>query len=158
MEEGNNIESGKSRSKYEYSINCIMRWIIFGVLIVVAPPLCNVLFRIVVRLKVDFVEYIPDILLAVLSVCCNLLNTCVDREKRMAYLLRWIIGVVLGMISLACWGLFFAIRFNNDFITKDAFGIWAERIFYMASGIIIVCTLIGIGIEIYTWRCSKKRD
>lgn len=136
-------------------INCIMRWILFGVIIVVAPPLCNVIFRMVVGLNVDFVEYVPDMLLVVLSVCCNLINTCTDEEKRIAHILRWIFCIILGTISVFCWGLFFIVRFNISIISKTSFKIMSKNLFYISLIIIISCVIIGIIIEIYTGQRNK---
>ncbi len=128
-----------------YIIDNIMRWILFGILIIVIPPLCNVWFRIIVGRTVNFVEYIPDILLTVLSVCCNLISTCTDGSKKIARFLRWIIGICAGTISVICWGLFFCVRFVQSIPTM-----LADKIFYISSIIILFCAIIGIIIEWYT--------
>ncbi len=128
-----------------YIIDNIMRWILFGVLLIVLPPLCNVWFKIIVGLNVTFVSYVPDMLLTVLSVCCNLINTCTDGTKKISHSLRWILGLSAGIIATVCWGLFFCIRFNLMLPIK-----YADKIFYISSAIIFTCAIIGIIIEWYT--------
>ena len=141
------------------TINNIMRWILFGVFLVVAPPILHVWFRIIVGLKTDFIEYIPDILLAVLAVCCNLINTCVDGGKKIAHLLRWILSIILGCISLVCWGFFFIIRFMpRNSIEEYVYNDILKHSFYCATFIIISCTFIGIVIELYTATNINKSE
>lgn len=140
----------------KYGIDCAMRWILFGVLIVVGPPLATVFYRLIVGMEVDFVEYLPDMLLVVLSVCCNLINNCVDREKRVSYIWRWILCIVFGLIAVGCWGLFFVIRFNSRITSGDLFKYTAEKIFYYSIGLLFVCAFIGVLIEVHTWRYKKK--
>lgn len=125
------------------AIDNIMRWVLFGVLIVVAPPLFTCWFKIITGVNVNFVEYTPDMLLALLSVCCNLINTTIDSSKKVLRVLRWILGIILGIISIGCWGLFFVLRFNFKPIENDI----ARLLFYWTSGIIAGCTIIGIIIE-----------
>lgn len=137
------------------AINNIMRWLLFGILIVVVPPLFNVWFRIIVGLQTDFIEYIPDILLAVLAVCCNLINTCVDGEKKISHILRWILSIFFGLISAGCWGFFFIVRFvPKESINKYNYNNILKYSFYCATLIIIICGIIGIIIEINTAKNS----
>lgn len=141
-----------------HAIDSIMRWIVFGIIIVVAPPLLNVWYRIIVGFYIDFIEYIPDMLLVMLSVSCNLLNTCVDGEKRIARWLRWILGIVLVGISFFCWGLFFAVRIVSisEWYSNDYYMNFAKNLFYISSGVVLGCAIIGIVIEWYTVHKNNK--
>lgn len=137
-------------------VDNIMRWLLFGIFLVVAPPLFNVWYKIIIGFDIDFIEYIPDMLLAMLSVCCNLLNTFVDSDKRISRLLRWIFGILLGSISLGCWGFFFIIRFSipQNWLTNS----FAETLFYFCTGVILSCALTGIIIEWHTVYKNNKND
>lgn len=147
--------SANSIWKNKNAINNFMRWLLFGIFLVVAPPLFNVWFRIIVGLQTDFVEYIPDILMAVLAVCCNLINTCVDSDKKIHYLLRWLLSIFLGFISAGCWGFFFIVRFvPKEIIDKYTYGNILEHCLYFATLVIISCGIIGIIIEVYTAKNS----
>lgn len=137
------------------TINSVMRWLLFGIFLIVAPPLYNVWYKIIVGLNVTFTEYIPDVLLATLSVSCNLMNTCIDSKKEINYLLRWILCIILGIIALWCWGFFYNIRFLNENLSKNNFEEMSKQIFCVATIIIGVCAIIGIFIEIYTARKRK---
>ena len=132
----NNISPEKSKNK----INNVMRWILFGVILIVAPPLFNAWYRIIVRVNVDFYEYIPDILLALLAVCLNLINTCIDSGKKINYLLRWIFSLICGVIAVGCWGFFFVIRF----ISRESV---EENVFASIFDFLIVIKQKEIGIE-----------
>ncbi len=137
--------------KNKNTINNLMRWLLFGIFLVVAPPLFNVWFRIIVGLQTDFIDYIPDILLAVLAVCCNLINTCVDSEKKVSHLLRWILSIILGLISVGCWGFFFIVRFvPKEIINQYVYNNIFKKSLYFATFVIISCGIIGIIIELYT--------
>ena len=137
--------------KNRNAINSIMRWILFGVFIVVAPPLFNVWFKIIVGFNIDCFDCIPDVLMALLAVCCNLINTCVDGEKKINYLLRWLLCILLGIISLGCWGFFFVIRFvPKALIEEYIYNDILIKLICFASGVIISCCVIGIIIELYT--------
>lgn len=131
-------------------INNIMRWLIFGILIVVTPPLFNVWLRIIIGFNVNFIEYIPDILIVLLSVCCNMINTYVDGEKSVSYIERWIVGIIMGIISIGCWGLFFVVRIFSNYINQDVLCKVAEYSFDFATFVIIACVILGIRIEINT--------
>lgn len=142
-----------SKQNKNYTIDSVMRWILFGVLIVVIPPLVNGWYRIIVGLEVEFSEYVPDMLLAVLSVSCNLLNTCVDAEKKIARILRWGLGIVFGIIALWCWGLFFVVRIlPQDLLGQNYQENVSRTIFYFSTLVIIACAVIGIIIEVYTLK------
>lgn len=151
MESSSKISIWKNKS----AINNFMRWLLFGIFIVVAPPLFNVWFRIIVELETDFIDYIPDILLAVLSVCCNLINTCVDGEKIISHFVRWFLGIVLGLISIGCWTFFFIIRFvPKETISRYIYDSILKNSIYFATLVIILCGLIGTIIEIHTAKKS----
>lgn len=134
-------------------IDNIMKWLVFGILLVVAPILYYCWYRIIAKLTIDLFQYIPDILIATLSVCCNLINICSDREKRVNYFLRWISCIALGMISIGCWGLFFLIKFNSEIIIENNV---AEILLFILTFIILICMFIGFIIEIYTAKMVKK--
>lgn len=104
-------ENLNNQNNRNYIIFRVMRWLIFGILLVVIPPMFTVWFKVIIGYKVNIIEYIPDLMLAVLSVSCNVISSCVDSSKRIDYLLRWILSILLGLISLACWGLFFCYSF-----------------------------------------------
>lgn len=150
-------ESNSNQNR-KYAIDNIMRWLLFGIFLVVAPPLFNVWFKIIVGFDVNFIEYIPDMLLVMLSVCCNLINTCIDSDKKIAHCLRWILGVSLGIISMGCWGLFLAIRFSHtqEWYINNYYKDLASKLFYFSSGVILVCAAIGSLIEWYTVYKTKK--
>lgn len=134
-------------------IDNIMRWIVFGTLLVVAPILYYCWYRIIAKLAIDLIQYIPDILIATLSVCCNLINICSDRERRIYYFLRWILCIFLGMISIGCWSLFFLIKFKSEIVIENNI---AEKLFYILTIIILCCMVIGFIIEMYTAIKVKK--
>lgn len=136
-------ESNVCKTKEQYAIDFIMRWIVFGVIIVVGPPLLNVWIRIIIGFDVEFQKYLPDVLVAVLSVSCNLINTCSDSAKKIARILRWIICIVLAIISIGSLVLYCLVHFEAFAISADVF----EFFFYFASWVIAGCTIIGIIIE-----------
>lgn len=141
--------------KDKRAINNFMRWLLFGIFLVVAPPLFNVWFRIIVGLKTDYIQYIPDILLAILAVCCNLMNTCIDEEKKISHFIRWLLGLILGGISVCCWTFFFIIRFiSEETINRYTYDSILKKSVYLGTFIIISCGIIGIAIEIYTAKNS----
>ena len=132
------------------TINNVMRWLLFGIFLIVAPPLYNVWYKIIIGFNVTFSEYIPDVLLALLSVSCNLMNCCIDTDKRIAYILRWILCIILGAISLWCWGLFYNIRFPKENLPEGYFENMSRNIFIVSTIIIICCAVIGVIVELYT--------
>lgn len=155
METKNKISIWKDKN----AINNVMRWILFGVFLVVAPPLFNIWFRIIVGLQTDFIDYIPDILLAVLAVCCNLINTCIDSSKELSHLLRWVLGIILGIISVGCWGFFFIVRFvPKNYIKEYTYDNILKECLYFATIVIVLCGIIGFFIEIHTAKIINKRS
>lgn len=143
---------------YRYCFFQIMRWFLFGIVIVIIPPIYNVWYKMIIGYKLSFAEFVPDVILAVLSVSCNFINICIDSDKRIYYWLRWILCIVLGIISIGCYGLFFVIRFiidkneNNYLILEKN----SQKLFYVSSIIIVVCFIIGVLIELITYIKTKK--
>ena len=133
--------------KDKHLIDGIMRWFLFCVFLVAGPPLLHGWYKIIVGLTFNYVECVPDMLLVVLSVCCNLINICIDSEKKIAYILRWIFGIIFGTISFGCWGLFIAIRFLKENIISDNI---AHGLFLFSTVIILICSFVAIIIEFYT--------
>lgn len=127
----------------KYMIECIMRWLLFGVVIVVGPTLIIVWYKIIVGIVVDFAEYITDILIIVVSVCCNFINMCVDSKKRILYFLRWLFGIVCGFASVGALGLYILMCMYS--VQLEA--LFLENLFYLATAIIIFCTVAGSIIE-----------
>lgn len=153
----------------KYIINNIMRWLLFGVIIVASPPLFTSWYKTIVGRFVNYYDILPDILLIVLSICCNSINTCIDSTKKIAYLLRWIFCIILGFISVGCWGLYFIIYFGKEFLHKlgldaiidiDSINLidsnMSEKLFYAFTIIIIICTFIGSIIEFRTAKSDKS--
>lgn len=144
-------------------INGIMRWLLFGVFISALPPLFIGWFKTIVGRDVNYIEFLPDALLVVLSICCNLLNSCTDGTKAVFYILRWIFSILLGICAVICWGFYFGIYFSTDILKKigvrntegmSLIGNDTARCFFIASTIIIVvCMFIGSIIE---WRTAIK--
>lgn len=155
-----------------YIIDNIMKWLIFGIFIVVAPPFFNCLYRIIVRYNINYYEILPDVLLMVLSICCNLINITIDSKKNISRLMRWIICSILAVISLGCWGLYFLIYFsdiilkilniNIDKLSKTVSSktlISNEiscTIIYTSIFIVLICAIIGLIIELKAIKKPQK--
>lgn len=157
MNTSNNYES-----KNKAIIENVMRWILFGIIAVVIPPIFRVLFKFIVGYNILFSEYLSDIILAVLAISCNLINICTDSSKNIKYLWRWILNTFCGIISVGCWGLFVFIsvfldeEINNGVCLERYEGV-AKMIFCISTSIIAFCTVIGIIIEVNTFKkCRNK--
>lgn len=142
----------QQKRKNKYVIESVMRWILFGILIVVAPPIVYVGYNKIIGFDVNYIEFIPDMLLGTLAVCCNFLNTCFDTEKKVAYLLRWLFGIIFGTIGIVCWGLSLILCYlpveeliERGYLLKNA-----QMMYNISVIIMAVCGIIGIIIEIYT--------
>lgn len=143
----------EQKIKSNYTVDCVMRWILFGILLVALPPLCTFGYRIIVGFHVNIKEYIPDTLVAVVSVCCNLLSTFVDSEKSISRIIRWLFGIILGVISIVYLGLFFVIRMYNKIELPYSACI---NIYFVSIWILVGCAIIGTIIEIYTEKKKVK--
>lgn len=131
-------------------INGIMRWLLFGIFIAALPPFLIGWFKTIVGRDVNYIDFLPDALLVVLSICCNLLNSCTDGTKAVFYILRWILSILLGICSAMCWGFYFGIYFGTDILIGND---TARHFFIVLTVIIVFCIFIGSIIE---WRTAIK--
>ena len=133
------------------AINSVMCWLLFGIIFVTAPSLFHYAYRSIVGFNDNLADYLPDLLLVVASVCCNLINIVVDSEKSVKHLLRWIISICFGLIGIACWLLYALCRFVDDFGVDNKFIIdFAPNALGVSVIIIIINAVIGCIIEIVT--------
>ena len=141
------------------TINNVMCWLIFGIILVSAPSLFHYAYRIIVGFQDDIMNYLPDLLLIVLAVSCNMINMLVNGEKCINYFFRWILGILMGFISIVCWFLFFIMRFNEDFkLNSNFIRIYSPYAFYISLFIIVINTVVGCIIEIYTAYKNNVKD
>lgn len=139
--------------KSKYIVDCVMRWIFLGILIVAVPPVGSCMYKIIVGFKINYIEYAPDALLVVVSVCCNLLNMIIDREKKINYIIRWAAGSILGIIGFLSLGLFWVIRTPKEILlSKET----CKYIYWFSLVILVLCFWVGIIIESYTGRIELK--
>lgn len=155
---------GKDATQHrKYIVNCIMKWLLFGVIIIAAPPIFNCLYRTIVGRFVNYYEVLPDISLIVLSLCCNIIAMCFDGDKCILFIFRWALGIILGIISVGCWGLYFIIQFSKEILKKfnldvlvniDSINLidnnMSKRLFDIFTIIIVLCAIIGSIIEYFT--------
>lgn len=138
---------------YNDIINNIMIWILFGVLLSVAPTFFLVGYKMIVGLTFSFIECMPDVLLAIIAVGCNFMNICINQEKKIAHILRWIFGIITGIVVMGCWGLYVIIYFfaNNEKLVNNIENNM-QTLFIVALVIIGVCLFIGAVIEFNTTK------
>lgn len=146
-----------------------MRWTLFGIVIVAAPPLLSCWYKTIVGRIVDYYEVLPDVLLVLLSICCNSINICIDGDKKIFYFLRWVFGIILGLISIGSYGLYFIIFFSKEILIKFNLDklininsiniideITAKKLFDISTIIILICAFIGSIIEFCTAASNKS--
>ena len=131
-------------------INKIMFWILFGVICTSLPTYLVIGYKIIVKLKFSYIDSIRDILLTVVAVCLNFMNMCVDNSKSIKYILRWIFGILMGILIIACWGLYLVVYFDINYNVKQQIENNMKILYYTALLIIVFCLFAGIIVEIVT--------
>lgn len=134
-----------------------MLWMLFGVLFSVLPTFCVVIYKVIVGINFSYIDCAPDILLVVLAVCCNFINLCVDKEKSIPHILRWLFCIFMGIIIFCCWGLYAIIYFFADPLYISKIENNMPLICNISLVIICFCLTIGIGIEIFTAIHTSKK-
>lgn len=159
---------GKYTIKHKkYIANSILRWLLFTIILVAFPPVLNCLYRTIIGRYVNYYEVLPDVLLIVVSICCNLIGACFDGDKQINLFLRWLCGFIFSVISIGCWGLYLIIYFSKEILHKFNFDKlkdiesinlfddnMSKKLFDIFMIIIILCALIGSIIEF----CTAKRN
>lgn len=137
-----------------YTTESVMRWILFGVLVVAFIPVLTTVHRMIAGQNVNLGDCMKDVFLAVVSVCCNLLNSCVDTKKKVNYKLRWIMGIIVGSVGFRYLLLFYDMSYNPIEFVEEELEYW----FWFSSVIILISTIVGVIIEWYSNRKEKKKD
>ena len=137
-------------------IDRVMLWILFGVILSALPTFLTIMYKIIIGMRISYMEYAPDILIVLMAVCCNFMSLCVDNEKKILRFLRWLFGVAMVIIILFCWGLYSLIYFNTNPRTLAKIESYMPMICKASLCIIGFCFFTGIIIEIITSKGKYK--
>lgn len=111
----------ESKKKKQLVIS-VMCWVMFGIFLVVAPSVFYYAYKIIVGLRFNdnrLLDYLPDILLAIVSVSCNFIYLIVDGNINTKYVTKVVLIVGTAVIGLFCWTLYFIVQFNQSLITNN---------------------------------------
>ena len=143
----------ENKQEKGHGVESVCLWLIFGVIVVLSPLICVVLYETILGAEFKYADYAQDVLLIILSLYCNLINLFVDRQKKILKTIRWVVGIILSIAALLCGVVFFTVHVHGVNLND----VFYEKIYISLAVVTVGCAIIGSIIEAIS-NCKKKES